>query len=167
MRFLSKQPMSASSLSAQQPFSAENVVRTSRGFPGSWDFAGAGTAFRDGPMRASAPTFFAGRRIVTGGNPRKGSHQCAHWFAMASSILPHRKNDTERYPKAERYQTSLRTHWLSALPTTHCPPGLLGRKGTVLRLLCRYRAVPKGLAIPDHPCTHCPPGLPGRKGTVL
>ena len=41
--------------------------------------------------------------------------------------------DTERYPTADRFQTSLRTHWLSALPTTHrlrrpaaresaCPP---------------------------------------------
>lgn len=41
--------------------------------------------------------------------------------------------DTERYPTANRYRTSLRTHWLSALPTTHrlrrlaaresaCPP---------------------------------------------
>ena len=37
--FFSKQPMSAGSLSPQQPFFAENVVRTFRGFPGSWDFA--------------------------------------------------------------------------------------------------------------------------------
>ena len=57
MLFLSKQPISAGALGAQYPFSAENVVRTSRGFPGSWDFAGTGAAFRDGPMRASAPAF--------------------------------------------------------------------------------------------------------------
>lgn len=57
-------------------------------------------------MRASAPTFFAERRIVTGGNPRKGSNQCTHWFTMASAMPPYRKNDTERYPTADRFQTS-------------------------------------------------------------
>ena len=27
-----------------------------------------------------------GLRIVTGGNPRRGPHQCAHWFAMTAPI---------------------------------------------------------------------------------
>ena len=26
------------------------------------------------------------KRIVTGGNPWKGPHQCEHWFAMTTSI---------------------------------------------------------------------------------
>ena len=50
------------------------------------------------------------KRIVTGGNPWKGPHQCEHWFAMTPSIAVHRKNDTGRQPIVLQLHISLCTH---------------------------------------------------------
>ena len=40
-------------------------------------------------LRGAPPQGKARKRIVTRGNPRKGPHQCAHWFAMATSASVH------------------------------------------------------------------------------
>ena len=42
-----------------------------------------------GDTRDTFPQEKARKRIVTRGNPWKGPHQCAHWFAMTTSASAH------------------------------------------------------------------------------